>query len=233
MSRLAATALALFLLAGCASRDVTVVAGASSLTDALTTIAHDLELRLGAEVETNIAGTQTLVAAIEAGAPVDVLIAADRATLRPLELTGAFTVLPQPVAYNRLAMIVPAGNPAGLDSLASLASVERLVLAAPEVPLGRYTAELLADRGVGLQPLSWETSARAVVAKVATGEADAAIAYESDGRLVGVTAIPLDADTSYWLGLSPQVPDREIIVDYFYGPDGQRAFALSGLQPVR
>ncbi len=217
------------LFAGCAGNESIVIAGASSLVGALESIESGAEQTLGIEVEIDIAGSQTHVAAMIAGAPIDVLIAADRTTLAPLETAGMIEIEPRPVAFNQLAIIVQTGNPLGIASLESLESVERLVLAAPEVPVGRYTSRL--DGIERLHPISWETSARQLVARIANGEADAGIAYVSDGTVAGVDAIPLaNTETSYWIGVAAERSDLRSLIGYLYAEDGQRAFSEAGLK---
>jgi len=75
-------------------------------------------------------------------------------------------------ASNRLEIVVGRGNPrhiAGLPDLAQAGLIR--VLAAPQVPAGRYAAEALARAGVRATPRSLETDVRSVVSKVALGEA--------------------------------------------------------------
>src|SRR5690606_681056 len=94
---------------------------------------------------------------------------------------------------NRLAIIVPADNPAGIAAPCDLANPGiKLVLAVPQVPVGAYTREALdliaADPGSGedfrnrveANIVSLEDNVRQVVAKVALGEADAGVVYMTD-----------------------------------------------------
>jgi molybdate transport system substrate-binding protein len=88
-------------------------------------------------------------------------------------------------ATNRLVVLTPADNPAGIESVDDLARPGvKVVLAAPEVPVGNYARAgldrlgLLAD--VETNVVSNEEDVKAVVTKVALGEADGGIAYVTD-----------------------------------------------------
>lgn len=218
-----------FVLSSCTARDTVVLAAASSLAEALSSIETTAEAALGMNLEIDLAGSQAHVAAIAAGSPIDVIIAADRQTLEPIASTGMITIKSAPVAFNQLAIIVETGNPLGLDSVASLATVDRLVLAATEVPLGRYTADLAG--AADLRPVSWETSARQLIGRIANGEADAGIGYLSDGAVEGVEAIPIpNSPTSYWIGVSVTRDDLGPLIAYLYGDEAQSVFEAAGLE---
>lgn len=170
-----------------------VVHATASSTDAVRELAAAFEAASGVPVLLNLAGSQSLAAQLIAGAPGDVLIAADEVQMDVVARAGLLAGEPVTVATNVLAIAVEAGDPRGVSGLADLARPDLIVvLAAEEVPAGRYAREALARAGVDVRPASREQSVRAALAKVAQGEADAAIVYASDivaagGRVDGVS----------------------------------------------
>ena len=88
-------------------------------------------------------------------------------------------------AQNRLVIVTPPDDPAGISSIEDLANPGvQLVLAATGVPVGDYAREALDNAGIladaEANVVSNEEDNASVVAKVAAGEADAAIVYVSD-----------------------------------------------------
>ena len=198
--------LALSLGAGAFAQTVTVFA-ASSLTDAFTEVAATFEgMTAGVEVVLNFASSSILSAQLLQGAPADLFASADEVQLERVVAAGLVAAEPRVFALNLLTVITPEGS-----DLADPVDLERpgtlVVLAAPEVPVGRYARELLSalEGGYGLgfaervlsNLASEEPNARQTAAKVALGEADAAIVYRTDtAGLAGVRELPLPPGAS-------------------------------------
>lgn len=125
-------------------------------------------------------GSSTLATQIIEGAPADVFAAADQATMASVVEAGLATA-PADFATNRLTLVVPAGNPAGVTGLADLADPDlAIVLCAPAVPCGAAAATLLEAAGIEPSIDSSEQNVTAVLTKVAAGEADAGLVYVTD-----------------------------------------------------
>lgn len=166
---------------GAPSGTLTVHA-AASLTDAFEQVAAEFnEVHPDVEVVFNFAGTSTLVSQLLEGAPGDIFAAADTANMAKVQESALTDADPVVFATNTAAIVVEKGNPAAITSLADLARPGlKVVLCAVEVPCGGYARRILDNAGLTLEPRSYEESVKAVVSKVALGEADAGIVYATD-----------------------------------------------------
>jgi molybdate transport system substrate-binding protein len=193
------------------------VFAAASLTDAFTEIGRAFEAaNPGVTVAFNFAGSNQLATQIGEGAPADVFASANAAQMDAAVASGRIDAgAPAIFVTNRLVVVYPADNPAGIAGLQDLARPDTLiVLAAEEVPVGRYSLEFLdlaaasPDFDAGYKEavlgnvVSYEENVRSVLNKVALGEADAGIVYTSD--LVGVEGVS-----------SLEIPDElNVIAEY-------------------
>jgi molybdate transport system substrate-binding protein len=231
-----------------AAAQLTVFA-ASSLRDAFQDLGRIFEQQHpGTSVSFNFAGSQELRTQVEHGARADVLASADPRTLRALAGAG-LSLEPQVFARNEPVIVVPVGNPAGIDALADLPRARRLVVGAPEVPIGEYTVRILeaASRRYGpafgaaveSRVASRELNVRQVLAKVALGEADAAIVYRTDALAsrgaVEVISIPpqLNVVAEYPIALlrgAPRPGLARAFVELVLSSAGQAVLARHGFQ---
>lgn len=152
--------------------DLTVFA-ASSLTDVLPDLAAEFENQTGITITAVFGGSNHLAAQLRDGAPADAFLTADAQLLEQV----AARERPLAFAANRLVVAVPRGNPAGVSSLVDLARGDlRVVVCAATVPCGAATSEMNAV----INADSHETSVRAVLSRLALGEADVGIVYATD-----------------------------------------------------
>lgn len=224
--------LALALATGCgagsapAAPRLTVLAAAS-----LTEVFEDLAR--GTSVTFSFAGSQQLVAQVEARAPVDVVATADPDAMDRLVRAGLVDP-PRTFASNRLTIAVGSGNPDRIQGLADLGRDGlKVVLADPAVPAGRYARQVLEGAGVRVRPVSLELDVKAVARKVAAGEADAGIVYATDVAAGSSVVIP---DSSNVVATYPVAVVRastrraaaEAFVDRLLGQPGRDALTAHG-----
>jgi molybdate transport system substrate-binding protein len=197
---------------------------------------------LDPEARFNFSGSDELAAQLREGADADVYAAASPTYPQQLFAEG-LVERPRVFATNRLVLIVPAANEAGIESLGDLdrAGV-KLVVGAEGVPIGDYTREVL-DRagasGVLDRVVSEEQDVKGVVGKVALGEADAGLVYATDARAAGsdVRAIELPTtaavDIRYLIAIV-RGGDRDVgeaFVDLVLSKRGRAALAAAGFGP--
>jgi molybdate transport system substrate-binding protein len=214
------------------------VFAASSLTAAYTAIGNDFQTRYpGSTVKFSFAGSSTLVAQIQQGAIGDVFASADQPNMQKAVDAGLVAGSPSVFAHNRLEIVVEAGNPKHITGLSDLARSELVVvLCAPVVPCGRYGTQALQKSDVRVRPASQETDVKAVLSKVALGEADAGLVYVTDVKATGAAVrgieIPLSLNVvaDYPVAVlkdSQNAPLARTFVSYLLGP-GQQTLARYG-----
>lgn len=221
-------------------RQLTVFA-AASLTDAFGEIGAAFEqAHVGVDVRFSFGGSQRLRLQLEQGAEADVFASADARQIELAEAAGALADGAAAFAANRLVLVVPADNPAGVGELGDLAAGGvRLVVAGPEVPAGRLTRDVLAALGaedVLDAVVSEEDSVRRVLTKVEVGEADAGFVYSTDAMIAGdaVTVVPFDDGglrNDYFIAVTRGAADAALarsFLDFVRGAEAQRLLAEAG-----
>lgn len=234
-------------------RTLTVFA-AASLTDAFTEIGAAFDAaNPGVTTTFNFAGSQALRTQIEEGAPADVFASASGKEMDTL-VTG--TIVAADVAKvfltNKLVVILPADNPAALEKLEDLANPGiKLVLAAEDVPVGKYARQALdlmdTSFGAGYKDkvlanvVSNEDNVKQVVSKVQLGEADAGIVYVSDSIAapdLKSIEIPDELNVIAKYPIAPLVKSENAdlaaqFIEYVLSAEGQAVLAKWGFAPVK
>jgi len=242
--------------AGSLAGNLTVFA-AASLTEAFTEIGRQFEAAYpGVTVTYNFAGSQQLAQQLGQGAPADVFASANTKQMAvAIEAGRVSDGAPQLFAHNRLVVVYPTDNPAQITDLSDLARPGVvLILAAGEVPVGRYSLEFLGKAGqdpafgaefkeaVLSNVVSYEQTVKAVFTKVALGEGDAGIVYSSDisqdnAGKVNRLEIPDSLNTIADYPIAP-VTDAanpelaQVFIDFVRGIEGQAALAGYNFIPV-
>jgi molybdate transport system substrate-binding protein len=190
--------LALVLCTGAVAAGTASAAGHVTLTVYAAASLTDVLPRIDPAERYSFAGSNTLAAQITQGAPADVFASANLALPEQLHAKGLVT-RPYVLTRNTLVLIVPRPNPARIHSVTDLRKPDvKLVVAAPAVPVGSYTLQVLKTMGMSdvlSNVVSQESDVRDVLAKVALGEADAGFVYSTDARTVPgkVTVLRLPA----------------------------------------
>lgn len=228
------------------ARQTVIVFAAASLGESFRALEHEYEAaHPEIDIVVNLAGSQLLAMQLLEGAPADVFASADAASLdRVLAERPELANTRQPFASNRLVLVVPSTSE--LDSLDELDEHLgrpglKIVLAGPEVPVGRYAREALDQLGLRdafeAKLVSNEDSVDGVLAKLALGECDLGIAYATDLRrsneLRGIP-LPVDVTARYELAVLADGPAPEhgqLFAAFVTGPQGQALLHEHGFDP--
>jgi molybdate transport system substrate-binding protein len=245
----AALAAVALMLAGCggdgepsggtsASSGELKVFAAASLTAAFGELGEQFTATGGSRVTFNFAGSQALATQIRQGAPADVFASADATSM---DKVGDLVATPRSFAGNLLQIVVEKGNPEGVKGLDDLARGDlKVVLAAEEVPAGGYAKQVLERAGLRVRPVSREDNVKAVVTKVALGEADAGIVYVTDvtagGDKVEGVDVPAEQNVAATYPIATVNASRsqqraQAFVDLVRSAGGQRVLQRFGFLP--
>lgn len=262
------------LAAGCASSDPTlsvstptstvspasiaapvdlVIFGAASLKNVLGQVESAYEIgHPGIDLVMSTDSSTTLRTQIELGAPADIFLSADTTNPQALADAGLIYAEPVPFARNRLAIIVPIANSAGITDPADLARRGLKIIAAGDsVPITAYATEAVQALGAlsgypagfaeayAANVVSREDNVGAVVAKIELREGDAAIVYATDALASDVVAtipIPEAANpTATYAGVvtstSTHRDEATAFVAWLVGQAGRAIFAGAGFLP--
>lgn len=233
------------------------VMAAASLTESYTEIGALFESQNpGVTVTFNFAGTQALVEQLTQGAEADVFASANTKYMNAAVDAGLVAAdTAQTFAYNKLVVIYPKDNPAGIAELKDLAkSGLKLDLADSSVPVGQYSLDFLdkaaADAAYGTaykdavlsNVVSYEENVKAVVTKVSLGEADAGIVYLTDvtadaAESVSKLDIPDELNTIATYPVAPLTASKnadlaQAFVNLVLSSEGQTILAKYGFVPA-
>ena len=237
-----------------APRTLTVFA-AASLTGSFGDIGKAFEAaNPGVTVTFNFAGTQALATQLTQGAKADVFASANHTYMDNLVIANLAAPGYKDFVTNVLEVILPANNPANVQTLQDLAKPGlKLVLEDKSVPAGAYSLQILANLSkdptygsdfstkVLANVVSNETDVKEVVAKMQLGEADAGIVYVTDAiaaPTLKTIVIPTNFNVvaKYPIAALTNAPQPNLaaaFVAYVLSPDGQAIMQKWGFTPVK
>jgi molybdate transport system substrate-binding protein len=228
-----------------------VVFAAASLRDVFEAMEGSFErAHPGVDVTFHFAGTQELRTQLEQGAAADVFASADLRHMDEL-VRAALVKAPAIFARNEPVLVVSSDAGDTLRSLADLPNASRIVLGTPEVPIGKYSLQILnrarATLGedfparVEAKVVSREMNVRQVLAKVSLGEAQAGVVYRTDVPAaqgnVSVVSIPTEVNViaDYPIGVVTAAAHRDMATEwvrFVLSTEGQGVLTRAGFEPA-
>ncbi len=236
--------------ASSSARAALTIFGAASLRGVLDRVKTAYEAaNAGSTLTISIDSSATLETQIEQGAPADVFLSADTTNPKKLVDKGLVDGAAVTFARNKLTIVVPTANPAGITSPKDLAKAGVKVIAAGDaVPITKYATLLVAalTKEAGYPAdfaarytaniASKEDNVKAIVAKIELGEGDAGIVYVTDAKAsTNVTTIDVPDTANVpatYAGIvvkaSKDAAAARAFLTWFAGPDGQAILATFG-----
>ena len=240
-----------------------VVFAAASMTETLTEIA-DLYKNIAPNVTLtfNFDSSGTLKTQIQEGADCDVFISAAQKQMNQLDIAADAEVNTDGLDYvlagtrinlleNKVALCVPAGNPAGIQSYDELAAALRngdilMAMGNADVPVGQYTQKILAYYGLDENELaadgiiSYGGNVKVVTAQVSEGTVDCGIIYATDAFSAGLTVVDTASEEMCGQVIYPaavmkgskNVDAAKAFLEYLKGEEASAAFEKVGFTPL-
>lgn len=241
-----------------------IVFAAASMTETLTEIAELYKaVAPNVTIVYNFDSSGTLKTQIQEGADCDVFISAAPKQMNALDSSkDAESGNPDSLDFvlqgsrinlleNKVALAVPEGNPAGIESYDALmeqlkAGTVLLAMGNSDVPVGQYTQKILtyyeadeaelAAKGV----LTYGSNVKEVTTQVKEAAVDCGIIYATDAFSAGLTVV--DTATKDMCGqviypaavlnISEHADEAQAFLDYLTGTEAAAVFESVGFSPM-
>lgn len=201
----------------------------------------------GVDVVFNFGASGVLQKQVEAGAPCDVFASASPKQVDAL-MSGGYVSAEETATFcgNRVAIVVPAGNPEGIKGPQDLARLDRLTTGNPETaPHGTKAKEWLSNLGLwdSLTPaFVFAENAAQTLDYISRGEVDAGLVFASEAMNQSAVEIAYTAPESelsspirYVLAPTLSAGDSataNAFVAYVLSSEGQATLSKWGFVPV-
>ena len=240
-----------------------IVFAAASMTETLTQLGEEYMAQHPAvSLVFNFDSSGTLKTQIQEGADVDLFISAGQKQMDQLDITADPAVNTEGLDFvlegtrldileNKVALAVPEGNPADIQSYEDLAArlqagTVLLAMGNADVPVGQYTQKIFAYFGLDEQTLAqagcitYGSNVKEVTTQVAEGAVDCGIIYQTDAFSDHLTVV--DTATAEMCGqvvypaavmkVSRHPQAAKEFLQYLTGQAGDEVFASVGFTPI-
>ena len=237
-----------------------IVFAAASMTETLTEIS-DLSAQVAPHVTLtfNFDSSGKLVDQIEAGADCDIFISAAQKQMN--EIDGSLGTDVNPAGYdfvlqgtrldlleNKVALAVPEGNPAGIESFEDLFTdkLNLLAIGNSDVPVGQYTLEIFESFGTSEEELAsqgkltYGGNVKEVTTQVKEAAVDAGIIYQTDAFSDGLTVVATATSDmcgqviypAAVLNTTSNEDEARAFLEYLQGDEAMGVFESVGFSPA-
>ena len=240
-----------------------IVFAAASMTETLTEIKGLYETaNPGVTITYNFDSSGTLKTQIQEGAACDLFISAGQKQMNQLDITADASVNTEGLDFvlaesrinlleNKVALVVPEGNPAGIESFDGLAAALAdgtvfMAMGNSDVPVGQYTQKILAFYGLSEEALAsagaltYGTNVKEVTTQVTEASVDCGVVYCTDAFSAGLEVV--DTATAEMCGqviypaavlnVSANQAAAQAFLDYLTSDEAMAIFESVGFSPV-
>ena len=240
-----------------------IVFAAASMTETLTELKAMYEaLHPGVTITYNFDSSGTLKTQIQEGADCDLFISAAPKQMNQLDSSCDAEQNPEGLDFvlqgsrvdlleNKVALVVPEGNPKGVESFDQLAELLKaggilFAMGNSDVPVGQYTQKIFDFYGLSEEELanagviSYGTNVKEVTTQVTESSADCGVVYATDAFSAGLTV----ADTATKdmcgqviypaavLNVSKNPEAAQAFLDFLRTPEALTVFESVGFTPI-
>ena len=260
-------ALCMALLTGCGAKKTEptelIVFAAASMTETLTELGERyMAENADVTISFNFESSGTLKSQIQEGADCDVFISAGQKQMNQLDSSADPAVNTEGLDFvqtdtrfdileNKVALAVPEGNPAGIQSYEDLkdglkSGTILLAMGNSDVPVGQYTGKILTWFGLEEQALAdagcitYGSNVKEVTTQVSEAAVDCGIIYATDAFSAGLTVV--DTATAEMCGQviypaavlkTAKHPEAaKAFLDYLTTEEADAVFEAVGFTPV-
>ena len=224
-----------------------LVFAAASLAVAMEEIGAEFEAVSNATVTFSFSGSQTLAQQVAGGAPADIIVAAGELPMQFLVERNLVRLEPVDLLTNKLVVVVQKGadRPNSLQDLVG-ADFPSVAIADPNLaPAGNYAREALKELGLWTpieKKLVFGPNVSATLAYVESGNADAALVYETDARASGsVEILDIVPSASYspiiypaaLVHNAPNESDARLFLEFLKDQKASKIFLELGFHPAQ
>ena len=240
-----------------------IVFAAASMTETLTEIKGLYETaNPGVTITYNFDSSGTLKTQIQEGAACDLFISAGQKQMNQLDITADASVNTEGLDFvlaesrinlleNKVALVVPEGNPAGIESFDGLAAALAdgtvfMAMGNSDVPVGQYTQKILAFYGLSEEALAsagaltYGTNVKEVTTQVIEASVDCGVVYCTDAFSAGLEVVDTATDEmcgqviypAAVLNVSANQAAAQAFLDYLTSDEAMAIFESVGFSPV-
>ena len=177
-----------------------LVSAATSTKELMEALAAEFSKTYQGTIKVNPGPSSGLANQILAGAPADLFLSANREWAGKVSEAGLADRSVE-LLTNKLVLIVPQGNPAGVEKPADLLSekVTKIALAGEKVPAGIYADQALTklellEKLTAAGKIARAQDVRGAVSFVARGEAEAGLVYSTDAAITPEVEVAHELD---------------------------------------